>query len=174
VRSQSLRARMPGCNRFRPFADNFGARTPPLQILTSTTATAGRINYLDGTWGPHLPHSHNKPSGQRKSVAHGRAAQHSDAPKALALLGASRKRPCRRTAACPGGAQNSSGPSHREGPAPSACGSYRWRRSNTSFASLTRAARYVEPPWSGWSFFMSPRWARPICSALAPGSRPRI
>jgi len=51
---------------------------------------------------------------------------------------------------------------------------YRLRRSNTSFASLTRAARYVEPPWSGCSFFMSPRWARPICSALAPGSRPRI
>ena len=45
----------------------------------------------------------------------------------------------------------------------------RWRRSSTSLASLTRAARYVVPPWSGCSFFMSERWARLMSSALAPG-----
>ena len=46
--------------------------------------------------------------------------------------------------------------------------SQRWRRRRTSLASLTRAARYVDPPWSGWSFFISERWARPMSSALAP------
>ena len=45
----------------------------------------------------------------------------------------------------------------------------RWRRRRTSLASLTRAARYVVPPWSGCSFFMRERWARVMSSALAPG-----
>ena len=38
-------------------------------------------------------------------------------------------------------------------------------------ASLIRAARYVDPPWSGCNFFIRVRCARPISSALAPGFR---
>ena len=45
----------------------------------------------------------------------------------------------------------------------------RWRRSRTSLASLTRAARYVDPPWSGCSFFISERWARPMSSRARAG-----
>ena len=43
----------------------------------------------------------------------------------------------------------------------------RWRRSRTSLASLTRAARYVVPPWSGWIFFIRERWAR-VMSSRSP------
>jgi D-alanyl-D-alanine carboxypeptidase len=55
-----------------------------------------------------------------------------------------------------------------------ACGAYLWRRRRTSLASLICAARYVDPPWSGCSFFISVRCARPISSALAPIFTPRI
>ena len=41
-----------------------------------------------------------------------------------------------------------------------------------SLIELSRG--YVEPPWSGCSFFMSDRCARPISSALAPTATPRI
>ena len=45
----------------------------------------------------------------------------------------------------------------------------RWRRRRTSLASLTRAARYVDPPWSGCNFFMSERWARADVLRVRPG-----
>ena len=44
------------------------------------------------------------------------------------------------------------------------------RRRRTSLASLIWAARYVDPPWSGCSFFISARCARPI----SVGARPRL
>src|SRR6201987_1578722 len=49
----------------------------------------------------------------------------------------------------------------------------RWLRSSTSLASLMRAAKYVVPPWSGCSFFMSRRCARLISAVLEPGATPR-
>ena len=39
----------------------------------------------------------------------------------------------------------------------------------TSLASLIRAARYVDPPWSGWNFFISVRCARPIVVGARAG-----
>ena len=46
----------------------------------------------------------------------------------------------------------------------------RCRLKRTSLAWLTRAARYVDPPWSGWSFFIS------VAMRLADlvGARPRL
>ena len=44
----------------------------------------------------------------------------------------------------------------------------RCRVKRTSLAWFTRAARYVDPPWSGWSFFIRVRCARRTSSAARP------